>query len=277
MSFGRHQPLRLSFSIKVLSLINGLFASVLTFLGEVAMLAGETFSSIARGRIRVWLTLHQIAEIGFGSQLVVVVTGAFTGAVFTAQAYFQFASLNMETAVGPVVTLAMFRELGPALTGLMVAGRVGAAMSAEIGTMKVTQQIDALRALAVNPIDYLVVPRTLAMFISMPLLVVECVGLGVFASYYVGVHVLDINGAYFLANMQKFTEGSDIMMALIKGFVFGGLIVFISCREGLNAKDGAVGVGRATTATVVTSSLAILIINFFLTMALNIIFPAGQR
>ncbi|MFZ4777670.1 MAG: MlaE family ABC transporter permease [Terrimicrobiaceae bacterium] len=277
MSSVRHQPLRLSFSIKVLSLINGLFASILTFLGEVAMLAGETFSSIARGRIRVWLTLHQIAEIGFGSQLVVVVTGAFTGAVFTAQAYFQFASLNMETAVGPVVTLAMFRELGPALTGLMVAGRVGAAMSAEIGTMKVTQQIDALRALAVNPIDYLVVPRTLAMFISMPLLVVECVGLGVFASYYVGVHVLNINGAYFLANMQKFTEGSDIMMSLIKGFVFGGLIVFISCREGLNAKDGAVGVGRATTATVVTSSLAILIINFFLTMALNIIFPAGQR
>ena len=277
MSFGRHQPLRLSFFIKVLSLINGLFSSILTFLGEVAMLAGETLSSIARGRIRVWLTLHQIAEIGFGSQLVVVVTGAFTGAVFTAQAYFQFASLNMETAVGPVVTLAMFRELGPALTGLMVAGRVGAAMSAEIGTMKVTQQIDALRALAVNPIDYLVVPRTLAMFISMPLLVVECVGLGVFASYYVGVHILNINGAYFLANMQKWTEGSDIMMALIKGFVFGALIVFISCREGLNAKDGAVGVGRATTATVVTSSLAILIINFFLTMALNIIFPAGQR
>jgi len=277
LSFGRHQPLRLSFFIKVLSLINGLFSSILTFLGEVAMLAGETLSSIARGRIRVWLTLHQIAEIGFGSQLVVVVTGAFTGAVFTAQAYFQFASLNMETAVGPVVTLAMFRELGPALTGLMVAGRVGAAMSAEIGTMKVTQQIDALRALAVNPIDYLVVPRTLAMFISMPLLVVECVGLGVFASYYVGVHILNINGAYFLANMQKWTEGSDIMMALIKGFVFGALIVFISCREGLNAKDGAVGVGRATTATVVTSSLAILIINFFLTMALNIIFPAGQR
>ncbi|MEI6033898.1 MAG: ABC transporter permease, partial [Verrucomicrobiae bacterium] len=236
----------------------------------------ETFSSIGRGRIRIGITLRQIAEIGFGSQLVVVVTGAFTGAVFTAQAYFQFSSLNMETAVGPVVALSMFRELGPVLTGLMVAGRVGAAMSAEIGTMKVTQQIDALRALAVNPVDYLVVPRTLAMLVSMPILVVECVGLGVLASCYVGVEVLNIKGVYFLANIQKFAEGSDIMMSLIKGFVFGGLIVFISCREGLRAKDGAVGVGRATTATVVTCSLAILITNFFLTMALNIIFPAGQ-
>lgn len=263
--------------MQLLSIVQGLFSSLLTVLGELAILAGETVASIFRGRVRVWLTLRQIAEIGFGSQLVVVVTGAFTGAVFTAQAYFQFASLNMETAVGPVVTLAMFRELGPALTGLMVAGRVGAAMTAEIGTMKVTQQIDALRALAVNPVDYLVVPRALAMFISMPLLVVECVGLGVLASFYVGVHVLNINGVYFFANVQKFTEGSDIMMSLIKGFVFGGLIVFISCREGLCAKDGAVGVGRATTATVVTSSLAILIANFFLTMALNILFPAGQR
>jgi phospholipid/cholesterol/gamma-HCH transport system permease protein len=208
---------------------------------------------------------------------VVIVTGGFTGAVFTAQAYFQFASLNMETAVGPVVTLAMFRELGPALTGLMVAGRVGAAMSAEIGTMKVTQQIDALRALAVHPVDYLVVPRALAMFFSMPLLVVECVGCGVLASYYVAVNILDVDGAYFMANIIKFTDASDIAMSLIKGFFFAGVIVFISCREGLHAKDGAVGVGRATTESVVICSLGILILNFFLTMFLNILFPAGQR
>ena len=162
---------------------SGLFG-FFTYLGQVALLAWETFCSIFAGRIRFKLTLFQIAEIGYGSQLIVIVTGAFTGAVFTAQAYFQFASLNMETAVGPVVTLSMFRELGPVLTGLMVAGRVGAAMSAEIGTMKVTQQIDALRALAVHPVDYLVVPRALAMLISMPLLVVECVGCGVLASYW---------------------------------------------------------------------------------------------
>ncbi|MDX2079866.1 MAG: ABC transporter permease [Terrimicrobiaceae bacterium] len=261
----------------IIGWLGGLVTGFIDFLGELALLAWETFTSVLRGRIRIGLTLRQIAEIGFGSQTVVIVTGAFTGAVFTAQAYFQFASLNMETAVGPVVTLAMFRELGPVLAGLMVAGRVGAAMSAEIGTMKVTQQIDALRALAVNPVDYLVVPRALAMFISMPLLVVECVGFGILAAYYVGVEVLNINGVYFLANMRKFTEGSDIMMSLIKGFVFAHIIVFISCRQGLRAKDGAVGVGRATTETVVSCSLAILIANFFLTMALNIIFPAGQR
>lgn len=275
MSAG-NQPTSAAFS-RGLFAARGIFSSILRSLGGIAILAGETFSSIARGRIRAGLTLRQIAEIGFGSQLIVVVTGAFTGAVFTAQAYFQFATLNMETAVGPVVTLSLFRELGPALTGLMVAGRVGAAMSAEIGTMKVTQQIDALRALAVNPVDYLVVPRTVAMMISMPLLVVECIGLGVLASYYVGVEVLNISGPYFLANMQKFTEAKDIIMALTKGFVFGALIVLISCREGLRAKDGAVGVGRATMQTVVNSSLAILITNFFLTMALNIIFPAAQR
>ncbi len=258
-------------------LFTGLFFSFFVYLGQVAELAFETFRSIFCGRIRFKLTLYQIAEIGFRSQLVVIVTGAFTGAVFTAQAYFQFASLNMETAVGPVVTLSMFRELGPVLTGLMVAGRVGAAMSAEIGTMKVTQQIDALRALAVHPVDYLVVPRTLAMLISMPLLVAECVGCGVLAAYYVAVHILNVEAVYFVANLKKWTEASDISMALIKGFVFAFVIVFISCREGLHAKDGAVGVGRATTESVVICSLAILIANFFLTMFLNILFPAGQR
>jgi phospholipid/cholesterol/gamma-HCH transport system permease protein len=252
------------------------FSGFFLYLGQVAQLAGETFGSIFRGRIRLRLTLQQIAEIGYRSQMVVIVTGAFTGAVFTAQAYFQFSDLGMGTAVGPVVTLAMFRELGPVLTGLMVAGRVGAAMSAEIGTMKVTQQIDALRALAVSPVDYLVVPRAVAMFISMPLLVVECVGCGVLAAYFVAVKVLNIEAVYFVVNMQKFTEGSDILMALIKGFVFAIIIVFISCREGLQARDGAVGVGRATTESVVVCSLAILISNFFLTMFLNILFPTGQ-
>jgi phospholipid/cholesterol/gamma-HCH transport system permease protein len=252
-----------------------LFVQFLASLGQVAALAGETLLSIGAGRIRPRLVIQQIAEIGFRSQLVVIVTGGFTGAVFTAQAFFQFDVLNMETAVGPVVALSMFRELGPVLAGVMVAGRVGAAMTAEIGTMKVTQQIDALRALAVNPVDYLVVPRALAMFISMPFLVVECAGFGILASYYVGVEVLGIQGAYFFANTQKFSESSDIIMSLVKGFFFAAIVVFISCREGLEAKNGAVGVGRATTAAVVNCSLAILIVNFFLTMALNIVFPAG--
>ena len=157
----------------------------------------------------------------------------------------------------------------------MVTGRVGAAMSAEIGTMKVTEQIDALRALAVHPVDYLVVPRMLAMMFSMPLLVAECIGFGLVTSYFVSVHLLGISGPYYVANMERWTMMRDIIMGLTKGFCFAILIVFISCHKGLNSREGAVGVGRATTEAVVNSSLAILISNFFLTMMLNIIFPAG--
>ncbi|MDD5200848.1 MAG: ABC transporter permease [Terrimicrobiaceae bacterium] len=255
--------------------VGGLFSAFCAYLGQVGELAAETFRSVCSGRIRVGLTLRQISHIGFGSQMVVIVTGAFTGAVFTAQTYFQFARLNMESAVGPVISVAMCRELGPVLTGLMVAGRVGAAMSAELGTMKVTQQIDALRALAVHPVDYLVVPRALAMLISIPLLVGECIFFGILAGYLVATKVLGVGSAYYLWNMYKFTDANDIFMGVIKGFVFAVIIVFVSCREGLHARDGAVGVGRATTEAVVIGSLSVLIANFFLTMFLNIFFPAG--
>ena len=148
------------------------------YIGEIVVLATETFGSIVRQKIRWRLFLQQIVEMGLRSQSVVVITGAFTGAVFAAQTFFQFNKLGMGSAVGAVVSVSICRELGPVLTALMVTGRVGASMSAEIGTMKVTEQIDALRALAVHPIDYLVVPRALAMMLSMPLLVAECVGVG---------------------------------------------------------------------------------------------------
>jgi phospholipid/cholesterol/gamma-HCH transport system permease protein len=248
-----------------------------TYLGQTAFLATEALTSIFSGRIRWRLVLHQLVEIGFGSQAVVIITGAFTGAVFTAQTFFQFSALNMSSAVGPVVSVSLCRELGPVLTALMVAGRVGAAMSAEIGTMKVTEQIDALRALAVNPVDYLVVPRAVAMLISMPLLVAECLFFGILASYFVAVKLLNVGSVYFLHNMWSFTHGKDITMAMTKGFVFAFLIVFIACQQGLTTRNGAVGVGRATTEAVVISSLCVLIGNFFLTMALNMVFPAGSR
>lgn len=260
---------------RIIEWIGGLLIRFTGYLGDLALLTSETLRSIFAGRIRWALVLRQLAEVGYRSQLVVIITGAFTGAVFTAQTFFQFAALNMESAVGPVVSVSMCRELGPVLTGLMIAGRVGAAMSAELGTMKVTQQIDALRALAVNPTDYLVVPRAVAMLISMPLLVAECIFFGILAAFFVATRVLDVNAAYYISNMYRFTDGTDLIMGLVKGFAFGLLIVIISCREGLETRDGAVGVGRATTSAVVLGSLAVLIINFFLTMALNIIFPAG--
>ena len=182
----------------------------------------------------------------------------------------------MDAAVGPVVSVSMFRELGPVLCGLIVAGRVGAAMSAEIGTMKVTEQLDALRALAVHPVDYLVVPRFLAMLVSMPLLVAECIGVGILAAYLLTTQVLGVSEPYYVHNMLYFTGGRDVAMGLIKGMVFGIVIVFVSCHQGLNAREGAVGVGRATTEAVVVGSLFILVVNFFLTMTLNIFFPAGK-
>jgi len=248
-----------------------------TYVGDVVMLAMETIGAAVRQKIRWRLFMRQIVEIGLHSQVVVMITGAFTGAVFAAQTYFQFNKLGMGSAVGAVVSVSICRELGPVLTALMVTGRVGAAMSAEIGTMKVTEQIDALRALAVHPLDYLVVPRTLAMMVSMPLLVAEAVGIGIVAGYFVAIFLLEVNGTYYVANMVRWTQLRDIIMALSKGFIFALLIVFISCHKGLTAREGAVGVGRATTEAVVNASLAVLIFNFFLTMGLNIIFPAGYQ
>ncbi|MBX9743025.1 MAG: ABC transporter permease [Chthoniobacterales bacterium] len=247
------------------------------YLGQTALLVMESLHSIVKGRVRWTLVLGQLVDIGYGSQFVVIVTGAFTGAVFTAQIFYQFSTLNMSSAVGPVVCVALFRELGPVLTGLMVAGRVGAAMSAEIGTMKVTQQLDALRALAVHPIDYLVVPRVVAMIISMPLLVAECVFFGILSAYFVATQLLAIPSVYFLQNIQRFIDGHNLVMSLVKGFVFAIIIVFISCQQGLTTREGAVGVGKATTEAVVLCSLCILIGNFFLTMVLNMVFPAGLR
>ena len=150
----------------------------LTYLGELGILAAETVAAMFVAPIRWKLALQQILEIGARSQIVVAVTGAFTGAVFAAQIYFQFHRFGMDSAVGSVASLALFRELGPTLTALMVSGRVGAAIAAEIGTMKVTEQIDALRSLGVHPIDYLVVPRSIAVMLSMPLLVAEACAFG---------------------------------------------------------------------------------------------------
>ena len=257
------------------STLGRLALSFIQYLGELALLFAETMQAIFVAPIRWRLLLRQIVEIGFRSQLVVAVTGGFTGAVMAAQTYFQFSRLGMDSAVGAVVSVSMFRELGPVLTGLMVSGRVGAAIAAEIGTMKVTEQIDALRALGVSPIDYLVVPRTLAMMISMPLLVGESVGLALVASNFVGTKVLGVSAAYYQHQVVLYTDSTDIIMALTKGFCFAVLIAFIACHQGLNTKNGAVGVGRAPTEAVVISSLSILICNFFLSFALNMIFPGG--
>jgi phospholipid/cholesterol/gamma-HCH transport system permease protein len=246
----------------------------LIYLGELGRLVGEVFDSFFNGKIRGRIVLEQLVETGFRSQSVVILTGAFTGAVLAAQALFQFKPLHMETGGGPLVSIAMLRELGPSVTALMLAGRVGAAMAAEIGTMKVTEQIDALRSMGVHPIDYLVTPRFLAMLVAMPLLIAESAAFGIGASLIVGTATFNVNGAYWMYQMNRHTDCTDVSIAMIKGVVFGVLIVILSCHQGLKAEQGAVGVGRGTTRAMVNSSLAILIVNFFLTMVLNLAFPA---
>ncbi len=213
--------------------------------------------------------LYQIYFIGIKSQSVVLVTGAFTGMVLAAQTYFQFHKIKMDTATLAVVSVSMCSELGPVLTALMVAGRVGAAIAAEIGTMRVTEQIDALRTLATHPVDYLVVPRLIASNIALPLLTIESMAIGIAASYVVGVGLLGIEPTYAYWNMLKYSHDSDVMIGIVKSFVYGGIIAIIGCYKGLSCSVGAEGVGRATTEAVVYASITILITNFFLTMLLE--------
>ncbi len=220
-----------------------------------------------------WRDLAQhIHFIGVKSQPVVLVTGAFTGMVLAAQAYYQFHQVKMDTATLALVGVSMCSELGPVLTSLMVAGRVGAAIAAEIGTMRVTEQIDALRTLATHPVDYLVVPRLVAAVVVMPILTAEAVAIGIAGGYTVGVGLLGIDPTYSWHNMLRYTSIADYTIGLIKSVIFGGIIASIGCYKGMSCREGAEGVGHATTEAVVFASISILIANFFLTLLLGRVF-----
>jgi phospholipid/cholesterol/gamma-HCH transport system permease protein len=241
----------------------------LTGLGRIAVLTRDAVASCLTFKFSRRDLLYQIYFIGIKSQSVVLITGAFTGMVLTAQTYFQFHKVKMDTATLAVVGVSMCSELGPVLTALMVAGRVGAAIAAEIGTMRVTEQIDALRTLATHPVDYLVVPRLTASMIALPLLTVESITVGICAGYIVGVQLLGIDPVYLWVNMLKYTGNIDLEFGLVKAFIFGGIIALIGCYKGLTCGIGAEGVGRATTEAAVYASISILITNFFLTLVLQ--------
>ena len=244
-------------------------------LGELAALAREVFGSVLKGRITPRDFVYQLYFIGVKSQSVVFITGAFTGMVLCAQTYFQFHKVRMETGTLALVSVSMCSELGPVLTALMVAGRVGAALAAELGTMKVTEQTDALRTLATHPVDYLVVPRVLATTVAMPVLTAASIAIGIGAAWMLGVYLLDIEPVYAWANMLHYTYPSHVMTGIIKSVVYGATISLISCYKGMNCRDGAEGVGHATTEAVVYSSITVLISNFFLTMFLNNVLQPG--
>ena len=241
-------------------------------LGRLTLLAKEAVSSLFTLKVAWRDLLYQVYFVGVKSQSVVLITGAFTGMVLGAQTYFQFHKVKMDTATLAVVSVSMCSELGPVLTGLMVAGRVGAAIAAEIGTMKVTEQIDALRTLATHPVDYLVVPRLLALHAAMPLLTAESITVGIGAGYLVGVYLLGIDPTYSWYNMLKYTAAAEVVVGLLKSVIFGGIVAIIGCYKGMFCGEGAEGVGRATTEAVVYSSITILITNFFLTLTLGKIF-----
>jgi phospholipid/cholesterol/gamma-HCH transport system permease protein len=237
--------------------------------GQLVFLFQDVMRCLFRYPIRFGLLVRQIEFIGAKSVPVVIITGGFIGAVFAAQCEFQFRALGMSSAVGPVVAIAMCRELGPVLCALMIAGRVGSAMAAELATMKITEQIDALRSLAVYPTEYLIVPRFLAMLISMPILAGLAITCGVGAGYLVAVHVLAVPGVYYWNNTEKYTHDKDIWIGLVKAFFFGIIILLVGCNKGLQAAQGAEGVGLATTEAVVDSFIIVLIANFFFTFLLN--------
>lgn len=243
---------------------------VLFFCGAVGSLTLFIYESVKAVILPPHYPRHigrQFIDIGYYSLPVVGLTALFTGMVLALQSYTGFARFNAEGAVASVVALSVTRELAPVLAGLMVAGRIGAAMAAEIGTMKVTEQIDALRTLSTNPFQYLVAPRLLAGTIMLPVLVLVADIIGIFGGYMVGVYKLNFNAATYLKQTYDFLEPMDVISGLTKAAVFGFIVALMGCYHGYNSGRGAQGVGRATTNAVVASSILILIFNYLLTQA----------
>ncbi len=244
---------------------------VLALCQEVGRLAVFTQNALAAGLLPpVYLRqiFDQLVRIGYNSLPVVGLTAFFTGGVLALQIYIGGSRFNAESVVPSIVSLAITRELGPVLAGLMVAGRVAAAIAAELGTMRVTEQIDALTTLSTNPFKYLVLPRIAAAVISLPLLVLIGDIIGVMGSYIVATTSLGFNEGAFIRNTVDFLEIRDVVSGLIKAAVFGFIIALMGCFHGFNSRGGAQGVGRATTNAVVSSAILILAANYALTSLL---------
>ena len=208
---------------------------------------------------------EQMLEIGYFSLPVVGLTAIFTGMVLALQSHTGFARFSAEGAVATVVVISMTRELGPVLAGLMVAGRIGAAMAAEIGTMRVTEQIDALTTLTTNPFKYLVAPRLIAGLLMLPCLVLVADIIGVFGGFLVGTYQLGYNPATYIHSSWDYLKAMDVISGLVKASVFGFLISLLGCFNGYHSRGGAQGVGQATTNAVVSASILILTTNYILT------------
>jgi phospholipid/cholesterol/gamma-HCH transport system permease protein len=233
--------------------------------GRITLFASAAISHSVRPPFYFRILARHMIEIGYYSLPVVGLTAIFTGMVLALQSYTGFARFSAEGAIANVVVLSMTRELGPVLAGLMVAGRIGAAMAAEIGTMRVTEQIDALTTLHTNPIKYMVVPRLVAGLTMLPLLVLVADIIGVFGGYLVSIYKLGFNPANYLKNTYDFLQLEDVVSGLVKASVFGFIVTLMGCYHGYHSGRGAQGVGAATTNAVVSASILILCFDYILT------------
>ncbi len=242
--------------------------SFLEAVGHLTLFIWSAISGLLRPPFYLKQLRKQLIEIGYYSLPVVGLTAIFTGAVLALQSYSGFSRFNAESSIAIVVVLSITRELGPVLAGLMVAGRIGAAYAAEIGTMRVTEQIDALVTLSTDPYKYLVLPRLIAGATMLPLLVLVADIIGVFGGYLVSIHELGFAPGPYLKSTFDFLEVKDVVSGLIKASVFGFIIALMGCYHGFNSRGGAQGVGAATTHAVVSASILILLSNYVLTSLL---------
>lgn len=234
-------------------------------MGEWSLFVWESIKWLARPPVRIRLFFQQMEFVGVKSTPIIILTGLFVGAVFALQTGKAFALFNAESLVGATIGLTLAREIGPVFTALMVTARACSAMAAELGTMRVTEQIDALETMAVDPVQYLVVPRVVAATLMTPLLTAIFNFVGIIGGYLVGVRLLNIDEGSFLTKLYYYVEVNDLLGGLVKAAFFGFAISLISCYQGFNTRNGAQGVGRATTQAVVISSVTVLVMDYFLT------------
>lgn len=234
-------------------------------LGANTRFLGRAVRSLTREGIRWDKTAEQMVTIGVQSLFVILLTGLFTGLVFALQTSYAFGLFGAEGLIGPSVVLSLTRELSPVLTGLMLTGRAGSAMATELGTMRVTEQIDALETMAVSPMRFLVVPRLLATTFMTPLLVMFFNAIGVFGGYVIAVHIIGVSRTLFIDRILMNVDLLDLWSGLFKGAVFGFLIALICTSRGYRARGGARGVGEATTAAVVVSNVVTLVADYLIT------------
>jgi phospholipid/cholesterol/gamma-HCH transport system permease protein len=238
-------------------------------LGDISLFAAQTVSWIGRARPYARTLLPALYTVGVRSVPVIAITGMFIGMVLAVQSYGQFHQLGLATHLGGIINISVVRELGPVLAATMLAGRVGSAMAAELATMRVTEQVDALSCLGANPLHYLVVPRFLACVLLIPLLTVMADFMGVMGGALICIRVYHVESYFYWQHTQSMLSLWDVVTGLIKPVFFGAAIAVISCHRGFHSKAGAEGVGRAATEAFVASFIGILVIDFFLAMFLN--------